>query len=297
VSADGKFAYVTLQENNAVAVVKIRNRQITEILPLGYKDWSAGDNKLDASDSDGPIVDEEATGAIHIKNWNVFGMYQPDAIANFQIGHKTYFVTVNEGDVRQWGEFDEEARVKDLDLDAAAFPDEATLKLAENLGRLKVTNTLGDTDGDGDYDKLYAFGARSFTIFDTEGNVVFDSAGLLEQITADLVPELFNSEGTAEGFDTRSDDKGPEPEALTIGQIDGRTYAFIGLERTGGIMIFDITDPKAPAFVQYVRNAADIGPEGLTFVPASDSPTGQALLAVANEISGTTTLYQVTKVL
>lgn len=251
-------------------------------------------NGLDASDRD---------GGINIKNQPVLGMYQPDAIASFVVNGQTYLIIANEGDARDYDGFTEEARVKDLTLDPIAFPNAKALQADPVLGRLIVTNTQGDTDGDGDYDKLYAFGARSFSILDAKGNLIYDSADDFEQITAALVPSLFNSNGTPNTFDTRSDNKGPEPEGVTTGVINGRTYAFIGLERTGGIMVYDVSNPSAPTFVQYINYnsaagfepGADVAPEGVLFIPAADSPTGRPLVVVTNEESGTTTLFEAGK--
>ena len=154
------------------------------------------------------------------------------------------------------------------------------------------------------YNELYSFGARSFSIWDTQGNLVFDSGAEFEQITAALFPDDFNSTNDEnDTFDNRSDNKGPEPEGVAIGEIDGRTYAFIGLERFGGIMTYDITDPAEAFFVDYVNNrdftgdaeagtAGDLGPEGLAFIAAADSPNGNPLLVVGNEVSGTTTVFE-----
>lgn len=295
ISPDGTQAFVSLQENNAVAIVDIATKQVADIVGLGVKDYSLPGNGIDASDRD---------DAINIQNYPVFGMYMPDAIASYAANGTTYFVTANEGDAR-----DEDARVKDLMLDPTVFPNAAELQQDEVLGRLEVSTIDGDFDGDGDYDALYAYGARSFTIFDTAGNVVFDSADAFEQITADLIPDYFNSNNDENGsFDSRSDAKGPEPEGVVIGEVDGSTYAFVGLERVGGIMVYDITNPTGASFVQYINNrdfeveaqledgstnpaVGDLGPEGLTFIAAEDSPTGEALLAVSNEVSGTTTIY------
>ena len=217
-------------------------------------------------------------------------------------------MTANEGDARDYGAFGEEARVKDLKLDPRAFPDAEALQRSEALGRLKVTNTLGDPDGDGDFDRLYAYGGRSFSIFKTTAKgleLVFDSQDQFEQITAAALPDDFNSNNDEnDSFDSRSDDKGPEPEGLAIGTIGCRTYAFIGLERVGGILAYDITSPHDPQFVQYINtrdftgdpeagSAGDLGPEGIIFISADESPVGEPMLAVANEISGTTTLYRI----
>ncbi|MEA5618366.1 phytase [Cronbergia sp. UHCC 0137] len=301
VAPDGNTALITLQENNAVAVLDLTANSITNILPLGFKDHSLPGNGIDASDRD---------DGINIQNWPVLGMYQPDAIASFQVGDNTYYITANEGDARirptdddilpapNDGEgdiFNEETRVKDVVLDPTVFPNAAELQADENLGRLTITNTLGDTDGDGDFDQLYAFGARSFTIWNAQGELVFDSGDKLEQITAAQTPELFNANnGSADDVDTRSDNKGPEPESVTVGVVNGKPYGFIGLERAGGgVVVYDLSNPEAPEFVQYIRTETDISPEGLKFISAADSPISQPLLAVANEVSNTVSFYEV----
>ncbi len=301
IAPDSKTAWVTLQENNALAKINLTTGQV-EILPLGYKDHSLPGNGFDASDKD---------GGINIKPHPVRGLYLPDAIAAYQASGQTFLVTTNEGDSRDYDGFSEEARIADLILDPIAFPNAAELQKAENLGRLKVTTTLGDTDGDGDYDALYTYGTRSFSIWDGNGKLVFDSGDDFEQILAGQIPTGFNADGEkSNSFDSRSDDKGPEPEALAIGEIQGRTYAFIGLERAGGILVYDITNPYSPQFQRYLNNrdfavpvtlpngatnpaAGDLAPEGLTFIPADKSPTGRPILVAANEVSGTTTVYDV----
>jgi 2',3'-cyclic-nucleotide 2'-phosphodiesterase / 3'-nucleotidase / 5'-nucleotidase len=306
-SADGKTAFVTLQENNALAKVDIATATVTDILSLGYKDHNLPGNGIDASDRDVNGT-SGGGGKINIQNYPVFGMYQPDAIASFASGGKTYYVTANEGDSRvrptatgiitgqsEGSIFTEEARVNTLNLDSTAFPNATTLKNNGNLGRLTVTNKLGDTDEDGDFDNLYAFGTRSFSVWDDTGKLVFDSGDQLEQITAQQTPTFFNAnDGLTTAFDTRSDNKGPEPEAVTIGYVSGKPYAFIGLERAGGgVMVYDLSDPTKPEFVQYIRTETDVSPEGLKFISAADSPNGKPLLAVSNEISNTATLYEI----
>ncbi len=248
-------------------------------------------NGLDASDRDGA----NNTGRINIQNQPVFGMYQPDAIAQFTgLDGKTYLITANEGDARDYTGFTEEIRVGDSRyiLDPTTFPNAAALKNNAILGRLTVTNATGDIDGDGDFDQIHVFGSRSFSIRDTSGNLVFDSGDQFERITAAAIPTLFNSNGNAATFDTRSDNKGPEPEGVVIGVVDERVYAFIGLERTGGVMVYDVTNAQKPKFLEYTTSPGDISPEGLTFIPASQSPNGVALLVVTNEVSGTTGVFE-----
>ncbi|TAJ04041.1 MAG: alkaline phosphatase [Planctomycetota bacterium] len=296
VAPDSKTAWITLQENNAVARLDLVTKSFTAIQGLGFKDHLLAGNGIDASDKD---------SAIAIAGWPVKGMYLPDSIAAFRVGAQDYYVTANEGDAREWGPFVEEARVKALALDATAFPSAATLKLDANLGRLNVTKANGDADGDGDYDALYAFGARSITIRKADGSLVWDSGQQLEEICANAFPLDFNADHAANAsFDTRSDNKGPEPEGLALGRVGGRWHAFVGLERIGGIAVFNLQDPAHPVFVEYVNprdfagdpaldTAGDLGPEGLQFVPAALSPNGKDLLIVGNEISGSTAIFQI----
>jgi hypothetical protein len=190
---------------------------------------------------------------------------------------------------------DEEARISTLTLDPTAFPNAASLKNNARLGRLKVTKTLGDTDRDGDYDALYSFGARSLTIRSATGDVVWDSGDQFEQYLAANTPADFNKGHDDPTFDIRSDDKGPEPEGVVVGRIAGRTFAFIGLERVGGVFAYDVTDPAAPTLAAYANSrATDLGAEGLSFIKAEDSPTRTPLVLIGNEVSRTVAVYEVT---
>ncbi|MDX2255585.1 MAG: choice-of-anchor I family protein [Pseudanabaenaceae cyanobacterium bins.39] len=294
VTADSKTAVITLQENNAIAFLDIDTATITSIKSLGLKDHSLAGNGFDASDRD---VDgtSGAGGKINIQNHPVFGMYQPDAIASYVVNGQTYYVTANEGDARDYVGFAEEVRVgaSGFVLDPAVFPNATTLKRNENLGRLTVTNQSGNTDADPEFERIQAFGARSFSIWDAQGNLVFDSGDQLEQITALRTPTTFNSDGTAATFDTRSDNKGPEPEGVAIGVINGRTYAFIGLERVGDVIVYDVTNPTAPKFVDYINQPEDRATEGLIFVAAADSPTGKPMVITASEASNTVSVFNV----
>jgi hypothetical protein len=216
---------------------------------------------LDPSDRD---------NSIKIETHPVLGMYMPDAIACYTVGGNTYYVTANEGDDRG-----ENVRIKTITLDPTIFPNATFLKQDSVLGRLNVSSRDGDFDNDGDYDSLFTYGSRSFTIWNaSNGSRVYDSGDDFERITAEQFPEYFNASNSNNTFDNRSDDKGPEPEGVVTGIINGRTYAFVGLERIGGVMVYDVTDPVSPTFVQYINNrdftaatdsaaAKDLGPEGL----------------------------------
>lgn len=384
VSADSRTAWVALQENNALARLDIASATVTDILPLGFKDYGAEGNGIDASDEeDGRIRIEPRPGVV--------GIYHPDAISSYSVDGKTYIVSANEGDARAWGEDDdaywagdaskgfvEEFRVKhlvhssgfgrragdDLPPQLAALADGALLNPTtfsycgataadpgacrddDELGRLNISWVNGyrqnadgrpvlfDASGAANpagnllmYDQLYSYGARSFSIWDEDGALVWDSGDFFERFLAnqtehdcqlraarDIPCDLYFNSGHDEPgtLDSRSDAKGPEPEGIALGRIDDQTFAFIGLERMGGVMVFDITDPGAPRFQDYLNTredweadleanpellaqAGDLGPEGLVFVAAGDSPNGEPLLIVGNEVSGTTAIYQINR--
>lgn len=284
VSPLGDRAWATLQENNALAVLDIENAEIVEILPLGVKDWSK--SGLDPSSKDGP----SGGPAIAINPWPVFGMYMPDGIVSFELGGEIYLLTANEGEHR-----DEAVDVSMLDLDPGVFTDLNNLLAQSNLGMLNVSSLDGNLDMDGEYEALYAYGGRSFSIWSAQGSLVYDSGSWIEEITAAEYPNLFNADqGDPAKWDARSQDKGPEPEAAEVGIVGGRTYGFIGLEQAGGgVLVFDLSDPGSPQFIQYVRSDQDTAPESLVFISAEDSPNGSPLLVVANEISKTVTIYEI----
>jgi len=317
VSEDDTLAFVAIQENNALAIVDLTTNTLSNIIGLGFKDWES--LLLDASDRDGGVNFQNYPG--------VYGMYQPDSIDSYSWNGANFIVTANEGDGREYffDVADEAActAAGGLDFDeddgCLAFVDEIRvedLSLAANfdyvdnddndVGRLLVTTFKGatddSTDGSGTYGELYTYGARSFTIWDTNGLVVYDSGDDFERITASIFGPLFNNNNDENEGDTRSDAKGPEPEALALGKIDGRRYAFVGLERMGGVMAYDITNPYNVQFVSYFANrgvaegadvTGDLAPEGMSFVSAEDSPTGEPLLIVGNEVSGSVQIYQV----
>lgn len=286
VSADGKTAAVTLQEANAVAFVDIASAQVTAIKALGLKDHSLPGNGLDASDRDGPA---NTPANFNIQNWGVNGLYMPDGIASFAKGGKQYYVTANEGDSRaDWPGGNDEIRLGSATIDPALNAQLTALHGADwqtnndKLSRLNISASSGDLDNDGDLDRIEVFGARSFTILDDAGNLIFDSGDQLEQIIAAEFPQLWD--------DARSDNKGPEPESAVIGQVSGRTLLFLGLERSNAVIVWELSDLTAISFLDMIFTAGDIGPEGLSFFSTAEG----SFLAVANEVSETTSLYRVT---
>ena len=319
IAVQGPRAYVTLQENNAVAVLNIGQARIESVLPLGFKNHNLTGQGLDPSDRDGVNL---------VQPWPVLGMFNPDSIATLKVRNEVFLLTANEGDARVYptgddvipgvdeGDiFNEEAALEDLDLDPAAFPDADTLQERANLGRLNVTSTLGDPDGDGLFNRLYSFGARSFSVWSVadfaattaltapNAGLVYDSGDAFEQVTRSVYPLQFNASNSNTTRDNRSDNKGPEPEGIAVGRVGPRDYAFISLERIGGVMVYDVSNPRQPQFLQYVNTRSfgsdalpgqnDSGPEGVTFVAAEDSPNGRPLLLVGNEVSQTLAVFEV----
>jgi secreted PhoX family phosphatase len=279
VSPDDSYAFVTCQENNAVLRINIAAEIIDAILPLGFKDYSLNENGIDASDR---------SAGVDIRAWDsVVGMPQPDGMDCYMVDGTIYFVTANEGDARDYDGYSEEVRVDDLTLDPTAFPNAAEIQAEDQLGRLKTTTANGDTDGDGDTDIIYSYGARSFSIYDMNGNLVFDSGNEFVRRLQDLEGDNY--------VKNRSDDKGSEPESIEIAEINGEVYAFIGLERQSSFFIYNITDPANAFYAGYGKRDGDIGPEDAVFISAADSPNGRDLLIASNEVSGTVTVFEVAK--
>lgn len=334
--ADNGKLYVALQENNALAAIDVASAQVDAILGLGGKPWDSA--KLDASNKDKNIGNLQSYAMLE-------GLYMPDSITSYSVDGNTYIATANEGDGREYGikttqkmcdekgfEWDgddyqgtenyttekdfciayvDEVRGKKLDVDAN-HPLAGALKDNKQLARLKVIKPQGTLAAD---QKVQAFGSRSFSIWDESGELVFDSGDDFARIVLEQDPANFNSTNDSnQSGDDRSDDKGVEPEAIEVAEINGKHYAFIGLERQGGIMVYDVTQPKSASFISYLNNrdftqpvctkvdedgdcdndtynskAGDLGPESIKYFTRS----GNHFIAVGNEVSGSTSVYRV----
>jgi DNA-binding beta-propeller fold protein YncE len=273
VASNSNTAWVTLQENNGIAKIDLSTKTITDIFPLGFKDYNNPMNTIDPFDTD---------NTPNFAAWPVKGMYLPDAIAVNSHNGVPFIYSANEGDVREWaGMLPVEIRRvghASVVLDPTAFPNAATLKT--QLARLNITTTLGDTDGDGDYDELYSYGARSFSIWNgLTGQLVYDSKNQLDTKAAEL----------GKYPDGRSDDKGCEPEGITIGRVGNNNLLFVGLERANAVTIYDITNPTKPVFSQWLNTG--VGPEGVLFISADKSPNGKSLFIASSETDGFIKVY------
>lgn len=312
------IAFVAVQENNAVIKIDVQTGAIIEVLGLGKKDHSIAGNGLDAVDDD----------SIAIQTENVFSLYMPDAISSYTVDGKSYFVTANEGDGREYiEEFDEDNETDCLANNSTEYPDvewddddgcfyEAYIdegklskldldytvidsaSIAHLPAKLLILNTEGDTDGDDLVEEITMMGGRSFSIFDEDGVLVYDSGDDFEQKIAEVSPEFFNTTNDENVLEDRSRKKGPEPEGVELIQVNNQVFALIGIERQGGVFLYEITDPAAPRFIQYYvdRDFAAVteeeltmthlGPEGILYIKAEDAPEGKALVVVSNEVSG-----------
>ncbi|CAM3574987.1 choice-of-anchor I family protein [Paenibacillus lupini] len=284
-SGDSKTAYVTLQENNAIAVVDIATRKVTAVKDLGFKDFNEVANALDI----------QSNSAIQLETVPFKGMYMPDGMASYTVNGKTYLFTANEGDASEFREnASKVGAVKgNLDPNSAAYN---FLKDTTAYDKVEVAADMGN-------DGIYMYGGRSFSVWNAATmDQVYDSGNDFETITAKRQPNYFNVSNDATSMDSRSVKKGPEPEDIKVGKVGNKELAFIGLERTGGFMTYDVTDPEHPQFANYTNTRnytgsdildTDTGPEGIEFIPASASPTGQPLLLVAYEVGGKVGVYQI----
>ena len=291
IAAGNDTAYVTLQEANAIAVIDLDSLKVAGIYSAGYEDYSTTAVDIDKKDEAyNPAVYE-----------SLRGIRMPDGVALYSVDGVDYIVTANEGDSREWGDY--------LNEDERDFGDGQTSPsgkiTAENSGLTGKVVFFDSSDYDGlDSGLDYVFGGRSFTVFraDESGlTEIYDSGSDFEAKTAEYIPENFNCSNDDKSLDDRSGKKGPESESITVGTVGERTYAFIGLERVGGVMVYDITDPAETVYVNYINSrdfsediAGDDSPEGLCFIPAADSADGNAYLLAACEVSGTVAAYELT---
>lgn len=361
ITPDGRLAYISLQENNAVGVLDLLTLRWVKLLPLGYKDWHQGalysGNGIDFRRGGAPVWGSTApSSTTYLPTW-VKGIYQPDEIKIFTYNGDIYFVSANEGDSRNY-----QSRQGDADGDPttefyneevlitqycntgslAPFNFQVDPTLCANISAfsfgsnpLRVSKIGRDTNGDGLIDEVHTFGGRSISIWSGDGKLIWDSGSDLEEMLSGnkYVGQAFNLSIIANGkqaitssnpfynasfdrtgTDRRSDRQGPEPEGVALGKIGNKFFAFIGIERPGGVAVYDITDPQAPSFQSYLNfrtattdtqtvlgtkqmvelgRAGDLGPEGVAFIHASISPNGKDLVLVSNETSGSITLYEV----
>lgn len=292
VSKDSRWAWVSLQENNAVARLDIAAKKVVDVFPLGFVDHSKPGFALDAV----------SDGLIELKNYPLRGLRQPDGIATFSSGSVHYVLTANEGAPVDFGSWTDMAKPAVLAergrLDREAFSDALLTELKDlSVSALERCDAGRNRTGNGKCPYMYTFGTRSMSIFDgVSGQLLWDSGEMLESTLSRIAPDYFNwnSKKNKVKMDKRSSDKGCEPENVTVGEVGHKRYAFVGLERSSGVAVFDITNPFSPKMADFYLDPLDRGPEGVLFIPADKSPLAdQALLVVGYEYSKTLTIYTV----
>lgn len=368
ITPDGRLAYISLQENNAVGVLDLLTLRWVKLLPLGYKDWSYGASYagqgLDFRRSGPPTIwgsSLDPSTTTYLPTW-IKGIYQPDEIRIFSYNGEIFFLSANEGDSRNYQSrqgdgdgdpttefYNEEVKITEycnsgsltpfnFNIDPTLCANISALNSTYNLGSnpLRVSKIGRDTNGDGLIDEVHTFGGRSISVWSGDGKLIWDSGSDLEEMLSGNkyigkafnlskivagkqaitnANPFYNASFDRTGIDRRSDRQGPEPEGVALGKIGDKLFAFIGIERPGGVAVYDITDPKAPVFQYYLNfrfhdnsitntvqgtkqlvelgRAGDLGPEGVAFIHASVSPNGKDLVLVSNETSGSITLYEV----
>jgi hypothetical protein len=300
-AVDNKYAYVTIQEANAIGKLDIEAASFESVT-------RAFESKLSVIARD---TSDRDSGAGPRNYANVVGASQPDAIASFKVGSGHYFVTANEGDAREYTCLNDDQRASSLKVDTRRFPNWSTLSASAALGRAKVNPTIGDRDGDGDIDTIHLRGSNSMTMY-RNGIALWDSGELLDQIQIKAfgVANINGSHSYSSDKSTmnyvgqdRSDDKGSEPEGVAVGMVGNTRVAILGLERMTALAVFDITQPRSPVFQEWLQMlpakatpAKDVkhwSPEGIIFVPADKSPSGKALIITSYELSGSISIHQI----
>jgi len=300
-AVDNKYAYVTIQEANAIGKLDIEAASFESVT-------RAFESKLSVTARD---TSDRDSGAGPRNYANVVGASQPDAIASFKVGSGHYFVTANEGDAREYTCLNDDQRGSSLKVDSRRFPNWSTLSASAALGRAKVNPTIGDRDGDGDIDTIHLRGSNSMTMY-RNGIALWDSGELLDQIQIKAfgVANINGSHSLSSDKSTmnyvgqdRSDDKGSEPEGVAVGMVGNTRVAILGLERMTALAVFDITQPRSPVFQEWLQMlpakatpAKDVkhwSPEGIVFVSADKSPSGKALIITSYELSGSISIHQI----
>lgn len=281
ITVSGNTAYVSLQEANSIAVIDIAAGEVAGVYGMGFKNHNAVGNELDL------IKGKDSAQGISIANKNVYGVYMPDALSVINIDSKDYILTANEGDAREWEEY--------VNITES--------KLTDSAGNsVKYEHLISDYHDGFEENNTYVLGGRSFSIIDARTmKVVYDSGSEIERFTASAYPEYFNSSNKNIELDNRSGKKGPEPESVTTFFSKGVPYAAVALERIGGLMFYDISNPSDAKFIKYVNTrdfsadiAGDVAPEGLYALSDTESPTGNAIIFAAFEVSGTVGAFEFT---
>lgn len=307
ISADSQKAWITFETNNALGVLDIAGERLADLRTVGVKDHSKWWNRLDATD------DRD----FDLRRWPLLGMYQPNGIDILKTHGHQYLITANRGNWREGSAFPNDSERTTVGEACKAGRLDPTLcqRLSGAPDISIASYPYRYTGQDAPLPGAYSYGGRSFAIWTTEGKLVHDSGAALEAITHDACPSYFNSQSDQNTFDDRSDEKGPEPEGVAVAGIAGRTFAFVSLRRIGGIVAFDVSEPWFPVFQQFINSrdfsvdpknlpagypseyfvncaAGDLQGVKPVFVDGTDAPTGNPLLLLVNNYSGSVAIFR-----
>ncbi len=274
-SVGGSLAYdkpegLTLRDDGSI-VINYDNDFGTE---------GANGNAFTVVNFSNPALDTEDNangGYTPATNHDVYGLVMPDGLATFTYKGENFILAAGEGDDRN--DFlnpDETDRVSALLTKAVSATTEQKAGLvAANAQRLNILTNTGDLDGDGIIDQVYVTGSRSLRIFDSKGNVAWDSGVALE--------ELANARGLYP-LNDREDAKGVEPEMVEVFTINGSTYAFVALERTTTSLaaVFDVSNPYAAVAVDPVIFPGAQRVEGITFLTTATNAARSVIASSEN---------------
>ena len=132
------------------------------------------------------------------------------------------------------------------------FSESQAGRLREPDGVTWISKTQFVTANEGDLNG----GSRSFTLFNADGTVAYDSGNSLEHLMASI--GHYN--------DKRSDAKGNEPENAEFGRFGGTDYLFVASERSSALVVYDLSKANAPAYKQVLP--AGLAPEGVLAIPS-----------------------------
>lgn len=284
ISKDGSKAFVTIQEQNAVAVVDLVSNSISDIVSAGSVDRGAV--RFDPSDRDGPGNSQSPNPRTFA---NVFSTMEPDQVVWFERNGQKFFAVAGEGDdgIALASGFSPISNAAP-NLDPTKFPDPASVVQNGNLGRIAKFGK--DTDGDGDFDEIWVTGGRSISIFKEDGTLVWNSGSLVE--------DTLIAQGNGYFNDGRSDNRGPEPEGVTYGFVGGKPYLFVSIERGASVLMLDISDVANPLLEDFIATDFTAGferlneSEGISFISASESGNGKAYLLISSEAGNFTSLVE-----
>lgn len=307
----GTTAYVCLQEANAIATLDLTTNEFVDIRSLGFIDYSDETNAIDV------VLDKTYSPTTY---QYTYGVPMPHSIELIEIEGTTYLLTANEGASRTYCYNTSTKFISNLTtatltsnepkVDANGDPvydanGEEVYPTAASVQVLNNTYTAGLEEGveeDGSDTPHYIFGTRSFSIYEADSmSLLYDSANSLEAKTNELLPSNFNCTNNMMGKEKGATARGVEPKAVITSAINGRYFAFIALEAIGGVMVYEITDPSTPEYINYINTRdfstsikGDVSPGCIALADANSSKNELPTFFVGYDVTATLGSYTIT---